>query len=171
MAFIAVYYITLVEINLLNPKMIMNKKLLTLLFFLGTFLMQSQGLVWKTSMTEAVATSMEQKKPLFIFFTIAGAPTRLQNEIFNTPDFVVWSRDNVILVKLDLSDTTISDAEKDQNVGLKNALGVVELPQACLTLATVRKTKTTFNLLGRLPYKPVTAKAWISEANIMLNPD
>lgn len=149
----------------------MTKKTLTLLFLLGSFFMHAQGLVWKTSMTDAVAASMEQKKPLFIFFTIAGAPTRLQNEIFNTPDFVVWARDNVVLVKLDLSDTTISDAEKEQNVSLKGALGVVELPQACLTIASVRKTKTTFNLLGRLPYKPITAKAWIAEANIMMNPD
>ncbi|MDQ6470365.1 thioredoxin family protein [Flavobacterium sp. LHD-80] len=149
----------------------MIKKVLTLLLFLGSFFLHSQGLVWKTSMTDAVAASMEQKRPLFIFFTIAGAPTKLQNEIFNTPDFVVWARDNVVLVKLDLSDTTISDAEKEQNVSLKAALGVIELPQACLTLASVRKTKTTFNLLGRLPYKPVTAKAWISEANIMLNPE
>ncbi|WP_431243851.1 thioredoxin family protein [Flavobacterium sp. P21] len=149
----------------------MTKKTLTLLFLLGSFFMHAQGLVWKTSMTDAVAASMEQKRPLFIFFTIAGAPTRLQNEIFNTPDFVVWARDNVVLVKLDLSDTTISDAEKEQNVSLKTALGVVELPQACLTIASVRKTKTTFNLLGRLPYKPIAVKSWIAEANIMINPD
>ncbi|MBF4494075.1 thioredoxin family protein [Flavobacterium sp. JLP] len=148
----------------------MTRKLLILLFFLGSFFMHSQN-VWKTTMTEAVAASVEQRKPLFIFFTIAGAPQRFQNEIFNTPDFAVWARENVVLVRLDLSDPNISDAEKEQNVMLKNALGVTELPQVCFTIASVRKQKTTFNLLGKLPFKPIGAVGWMTEANIILRPE
>jgi thioredoxin-related protein len=148
----------------------MTRKLLILLFFLGSFFLHSQN-VWKTTMTDAVATGMEQKKPLLIFFTISGAPQKLQNEIFNTPDFAIWARENVVLVRLDLSDPNISDAEREQNVSLKGALGVTELPEVCFTIAAVRKTKTTFNLLGRLPYKAIGAIRWISEANIILHPE
>jgi len=122
-------------------------------------------------MTEAVALGIEQRKPLLIYFTIAGAPQKLQTEIFNTPDFAVWSRDNVVLVKLDLSDPDISDAERDQNTKLKTALGVDELPEVCFTISSVRKTKTTFNFLGKMPYQPGGAKSWIKQANLLLNPE
>lgn len=149
----------------------MAKKLLFLLLFLGSFLTHAQNLVWKTTMTDAVAAGMEQKKPLLIYFTIAGAPQKIQTEIFNTPDFAVWSRDNVILVKLDLSDPNISDAERDQNVSLKNALGVQELPAVCFTIASVRKAKTTFNLLGKIPYNPGGAIPWIKQSDLLLNPE
>jgi hypothetical protein len=149
----------------------MIKKLLFLLFFLGTFLTHAQNLVWKTTMTDAVAAGMEQKKPLLIYFTIDGAPQKIQTEIFNTPDFAVWSRENVILVKLDLSDPKISDAEREQNVKLKGAFGVDELPEVCFTIGSVRKEKTTFNLLGKLPYRPGGAIAWLKQSNLILNPE
>ena len=149
----------------------MTKKLLFLLFFLGTFLTHAQNLVWKTTMTDAVAAGMEQKKPLLIYFTIDGAPQKIQTEIFNTPDFAVWSRENVILVKLDLSDPKISDAEREQNTKLKSAFGVDELPEVCFTIGSVRKEKTTFNLLGKLPYRPGGAIPWLKQSNLILNPE
>lgn len=149
----------------------MTKKLLILLLFLGSFLLHAQNLVWKTTMTEAVAAGIEQKKPLLIYFTIEGAPQKIQTEIFNTPDFAVWSRDNVILVKLDLSDPKISDAEREQNVKLKGAFGVDELPQVCFTIGSVRREKTTFNLLGKLPYRPGGAIPWLKQSNLILNPE
>lgn len=149
----------------------MDKKLLILLFFLSSYLMHAQNLVWKTTMTDAVAAGMEQKKPLLIYFTTDGAPDKIQTEIFNTPDFAVWSRDNVILVKLDLSDPKISDAEREQNVKLKGAFGVAELPQVCFTIGSVRKEKTTFNLLGKLPYRPGGAIPWIKQSSLILNPE
>lgn len=146
----------------------MTQKLLILLFFLGSFFLHSQ--VWKTDMNDAIIASDTQKRPLLIYFTAAGVSQKIQSEIFGTPDFVVWSRDNVILVKLDLSDTNVSETVKDQNVKLKNALGIDELPQACLLMASVRKGKTTFNNLGIVPYKPGGAKGWINDANLILNP-
>lgn len=121
-------------------------------------------------MNDAIMASDAQKRPLLIFFTSSDAPQRIQGEIFATPDFAVWSRDNVILVKLDLSDSDVSDVVKEQNVKLKNALGINELPQMCLLLASVRKGKTTFNNLGLVPYRQGGAKAWIADANLILNP-
>ncbi|MEO6176451.1 MAG: thioredoxin family protein [Flavobacterium circumlabens] len=148
----------------------MTKKILILLFFLGSFLMQSQNLVWRTNMTDAIAISNEQRKPMLILFTASGVPDNLQNEIFKTPDFAVWSRDNVILVKLDLSDINASDSDKEQNLRLKNAFGVVDLPEVCYASASIRKNKTTFSALGKIAYKPGGARSWISESDAILHP-
>lgn len=151
-------------------KYTMIKKLPILLFFLGSFFMQSQTLAWRTSMTDAIAISNEEKKPMLILFTASGVPDNLQNEVFKTPDFAVWSRDNVILVKLDLSDASASDGDKEQNLRLKSAFGVEDLPEVCYALASTKKNKTTFSSLGKLAYKPGGAKAWIAEANAILHP-
>lgn len=148
----------------------MTKKLLILLLFLGSFGLHSQNLIWKTDMNEAIMMSDSQKRPLLIFFTEAGASQKMQGEVFFTPDFAVWSRDNVILVKLDLSDSNVSDLVREQNVKLKNALGITGLPQACLLMASVKKGKTTFNNLGIIPYRLGGAKEWIADANAVLNP-
>ncbi|MBW1657214.1 thioredoxin family protein [Flavobacterium quisquiliarum] len=148
----------------------MTKKLLILLVFFGSFVMQSQNLAWRTNMTDAIAISNDQKKPMLILFTASGVPENLQNEIFKTPDFAVWSRDNVVLVKLDLSDMNASDSDREQNVKLKNAFGVQDLPEVCFAMASVRKNKTTFSALGKIAYKPGGAKAWIAESNSILHP-
>ncbi len=121
-------------------------------------------------MNDAIIASDAQRRPLLIFFTASGISQKIQNDIFATPDFAVWSRDNVILVKLDLADTNMSDTAKEQNVRLKNALGIDELPQVCLLLASVKKGKTTFNNLGIVPFKQSGAKGWIADANLILNP-
>lgn len=148
----------------------MTKKILILLVFFGSYLLHAQNLVWRTNMTDAIAISNEQRKPMLILFTSSGVADNLQNEIFKTPDFAVWSRDNVILVKLDLSDINASDSDKEQNVRLKDAFGVVELPEVCFASASVRKNKTTFSALGKLSYKPGGAKSWINESNAILHP-
>ncbi|MFH7016594.1 thioredoxin family protein [Flavobacterium sp. FlaQc-47] len=148
----------------------MTKKLLILLFFLGSYFLHSQSLVWRTNMTDAIAISNEQRKPMLILFTASGVPDNLQNEIFKTPDFAVWSRDNVVLVKLDLSDSSADQSDKEQNIKLKNAFGVEDLPEVCFASASVRKNKTTFSALGKIAYKPGGAKAWIAESNLILHP-
>ena len=65
----------------------MNRKLLILLLFLGSFGLHSQNLIWKTDMNDAIMASDSQKRPLLIFFTAAGVSQRIQREIFVTPDF------------------------------------------------------------------------------------
>lgn len=130
--------------------------------------MRSQSLIWKTDINEAVAVSAEKRKPLLIFFTGQGAGQKLQNEVFSTPDFEEWSRKNVILVKLDLSDPTIADDVKEQNLRLKNAFGIEQIPQVCFTEVYVRKGKTSFNKLGLIA-DAQSVKSWISESTQILN--
>jgi hypothetical protein len=115
----------------------------------------------------AITLSNEQRKPLFIFFTSTGLSDKIQNEIFKTSDFESWSTRNVILVKLDLSDASASE----QNLSLKNAFGIDELPQVCFATASIRKGKTNFSSMGKLGYKSGNVKAWIHECDLLLNPE
>ncbi|MEO6176450.1 MAG: thioredoxin family protein [Flavobacterium circumlabens] len=147
----------------------MNRKLLILLFFLVTFLMKAQNGVWTTNVTDAIALSNEQRKPLLILFTGTGASESIQREVFNTPEFQNWSRKKVILVKLDLSADTSSDV-KEQNIKLKNAFSIVDLPEVCFAFANTRNGKTMFQALGKLSYKNEGARSWISESELILNP-
>lgn len=157
---------------LTSPKpIIMTRKLLILLFFLVTFLAKSQSLEWKTDMVDAITLSNEERKPLLILFTAANAPENLQNEVFKTLDFEKWSRRNVILVKLDLSDTGISSEVREQNIKLKNAFGVAGLPEVCYAKGSIGNGKTAFSLLGRLPYSSNGVKAFITDSNLILNPE
>jgi thioredoxin-related protein len=148
----------------------MTKKLLILLFFLSTSFLYSQNSVWRTSMDDAMSISKDEGKPMLILFTSSNASEALQNEVFKSADFSVWSRDNVVLVKLDLSDINADDNTKQQNLRLKNAFGVDELPQVCFANASVGKNKTTFTALGKIGYKSEGAKSWISESNAILHP-
>jgi protein disulfide-isomerase len=147
----------------------MNRKLLILLFFLFSFLAKSQSLVWTTDMTDAIAMSNEKRKPMLIFFTAPGASENLQNEVFKSPEFEKWSRNNVILVKLDVSDASTNEI-KEQNSKLRTAFNIIDLPQVCFASATIRKGKTMFDTLGKLSYIPGGAKAWITESDAIINP-
>ncbi|KLT71504.1 MULTISPECIES: hypothetical protein [Flavobacterium] len=147
----------------------MNRKLLLLLFFLVTFLMNAQNAGWTTNVTDAIALSAEQRRPMLILFTAASASDNLQEEVFGTPEFEKWSRKNVILVKLDLSDFS-SSLIKEQNVRLKNAFEIIELPQVCIVNGAIRNGKTTFDMLGKVSYRNGGARSWISECDSILNP-
>lgn len=149
----------------------MTRKLLILLFFLVTGLGESQSLEWKTNMTDAINISNEERKPMLILFTATNVPEGLEKEVFRTLDFEKWSRKNVILVKLDLSDAAISSEVREQNIKLKNAFGVIDLPEVCYANASIRKGKTAFDLLGRLPYSSSGVKAFITDSNSILNPE
>lgn len=147
----------------------MIKKLLMFAFFLGFLTAQSQNLVWKTSIADGIEASNKLKKPMLILFTAENYSHNLENEIMKTLDFALWSRDNVVLVKLDLSDNNASDSDKEQNIKLKNAFGIQEYPEVCFANAVIRKTKTTFGSLGKMTYTSGGVKVWISEANTLLH--
>nr|WP_294782434.1 thioredoxin family protein [uncultured Flavobacterium sp.] len=148
----------------------MLRKLLILLLFFSPFFIHAQAL-WRTDINEAVTVSAEKRKPLLIFFTGQGVNPKLQNEIFATREFEDWSVKNVILVKLDLSDPSVTEEAKEQNLRLKNAFGIQEIPQVCYTSVSLRKGKTNFNKLGLLSYTQSSVKAWINESNSILNPE
>lgn len=149
----------------------MKQKILIFLFILGFSFLHSQNLPWKTNMNDALKMCDEQRKPLLIFFTSAGISPAIQNEVFATRDFLDWSEKNIILLKLDLSDVSLSAEEREQNVKLKEALGIEELPKVCIATASIRRNKPTINKLGLLEYNTGGAKKWISEVKAILNGD
>lgn len=149
----------------------MKQKLLIFLFILGFSFLHSQNSAWKTNMNDALKMCDEQRKPLLIFFTSAGISQAIQNEVFATRDFLDWSEKNIILLKLDLSDASLSAEEREQNVKLKEALGIEELPKVCIATASIRRNKPTINKLGLLEYNTGGAKKWISEVKAILNGD
>lgn len=149
----------------------MKQKLLIFLFILGSPFLHSQNLVWKTNMVDALKMCDEQRKPLLIFFTSSGISKAIQNEVFASSDFLDWSAKSIILLKLDLSDASLSPEEREQNIKLKEALGIEDLPKVCLATASIRKNKPTINKLGLLEYNSGGAKKWISDAKAILNGD
>ena len=136
---------------------------------MSSFFVRSQDLVWRTDINDAAVVSSEQRKPLFIFFTGQGVGQKFQNEIFATREFENWSRKNVVLVKLDLSDPTVSENIKEQTLRLKNAFGVQQIPQVCITEVYLRKGRTSFNKLGLISDNLGSIKSWIDACNTMLN--
>jgi protein disulfide-isomerase len=92
----------------------MKKIAITLFLVLGSLTIQSQELTWQTDMNKALEISKKSQKPLFLFFTGSdwcGWCIRLQKEVFKTPEFAKWAKDNVILVELDFPRSTPQQPE------------------------------------------------------------
>jgi protein disulfide-isomerase len=77
------------------------------------------------------------------------------------------SRDNVILVKLDLTDDPSNDFLQ-RNLALKRTFGVEDLPTICFSKASIGKDKISYQLLGKTGFRPGGVKAWILNAKQVL---
>ena len=82
------------------------KKIIMLAFLtLTSMSLQAQEeLTWHTDLSKATDISIKENKSLFLFFTGSdwcGWCIRLQKEVFKTPEFIKWAKDNVVLVELD----------------------------------------------------------------------
>jgi len=63
---------------------------------------QKATMTWYTDINQATEISKKENKPMMLFFTGSdwcGWCHRLQNEVFKTPEFEKWARENVILVE------------------------------------------------------------------------
>lgn len=147
----------------------MIKKLLILFFLLLSYGMHSQILNWNADVVSAITISNEEGKPMLLLFTDNNSNKGpLEAQILNTLDFALWSRDNVILVKLDLTDDP-SNEFLDRNLSLKKAFGVQDLPTICFSKANPRKDKMNYQLLGKTGYKAGGVKSWISNCKQILS--
>ena len=148
------------------------KKILVIAFLtLTTMSLQAQEeLTWHTDLTKATDISIKENKPLFLFFTGSdwcGWCIRLQKEVFKTPEFVKWAKENVILVELDFPrKNEQTEAVKLQNAQLQQQLQVRGYP----TVWFVSSSKTTdgkvnLNALGSTGYVAGGPEIWIDGAN------
>jgi len=153
----------------------MKKIFLTLLIVFTTIAIQAQEAEWHTDLNKAMAVSTKSKKPLFLFFTGSdwcGWCMKLQKEVFKTPEFAKWAKDNVVLVELDFPKRTPqSDEIKQQNAQLNSFFQVRGYPTVWITDVKKNKEgKVEFAPRGSSGYVAGGPSAWLDGANkIMVN--
>ena len=148
----------------------MKKLLLICLLVVASTTIQAQeGQTWLTDMNQAVAVSTKEQKPLFLFFTGSdwcGWCIRLQKEVFKTPEFTTWAKENVVLVELDFPRRSSQTAEiKKQNNDLQQIFGVRGYPTVWFAKPTVKDGKTNLEQLGSTGYVAGGPSTWIAAAN------
>lgn len=153
----------------------MKKIFLTLLITLSVMTIQAQEAEWHTDLNKAMAVSKKSKKPLFLFFTGSdwcGWCIKLQKEVFKTPEFAKWAKDNVVLVELDFPKRTQqSDELKQQNAQLNSFFQVRGYPTVWITDVKKNKEgKVEFAPRGSSGYVAGGPSTWLEGANkIMAN--
>ena len=129
-----------------------------------------EELTWHTDMSKAADISIKENKPMFLFFTGSdwcGWCIRLQKEVFKTPEFIKWAKDNVVLVELDFPRKNNQTEEiKSQNAQLQQQLQVRGYPTVWFVSATkTAEAKINLNALGSSGYVAGGPKVWIDGAN------
>ena len=149
----------------------MKKVLIIAFLFLTSVSMQAQEeLTWHTDMSKATDISIKENKPLFLFFTGSdwcGWCIRLQKEVFKTPEFVKWAKENVVLVELDFPrKNNQTDAVKTQNAQLQQQLQVRGYPTVWfVNAAKTEDAKVNLSALGSTGYVAGGPQTWIEGAN------
>ena len=152
----------------------MKKILLIAFLTLTSMSIQAQEeLTWHTDMSKATDISIKENKPMFLFFTGSdwcGWCIRLQKEVFKTPEFVKWAKDNVVLVELDFPrKNNQTDAVKMQNAQLQQQLQVRGYPTVWFVSASKsNKNKVNLSALGSTGYIAGGPAAWLEGANQIL---
>ncbi|AMA50118.1 thioredoxin family protein [Flavobacterium covae] len=141
-------------------------------FFIMSFVLkptEDKNLKWHTDVKKAVALAKKQDKPLFFFFTGSdwcGWCIRLQKEVFKTPEFEKWAKENVILVELDFPRRTEQTPElKAQNTQLQQLFQVQGYPTVWFVQAQEKEGKINFQQLGSTGYVAGGPVVWIESAN------
>ncbi len=149
----------------------MKKILLIAFLTLTSMSIQAQKeLTWHTDMSKATDISIKENKPMFLFFTGSdwcGWCIRLQKEVFKTPEFIKWAKENVVLVELDFPrKNEQTDAVKMQNAQLQQQLQVRGYPTVWfVSAAKTAEAKVNLTALGSTGYVAGGPKVWIDGAN------
>ena len=150
----------------------MKKIAITLFLVLGSFTIQAQELTWQTDMNKAMEISKKSKKPLFLFFTGSdwcGWCMRLQKEVFKTPEFAKWAKENVVLVELDYPRRTPQLPEiQKQNSELQQTFAVQGYPTVWFVNASKKDGKINLEKIGSTGYLAGGPNAWLTAANQIL---
>ncbi|RWX03657.1 thioredoxin family protein [Flavobacterium cerinum] len=152
----------------------MKKIFLILLVVFSTLTVHAQeGQEWHTDLGKAMTISKKTKKPLFLFFTGSdwcGWCIKLQKEVFKTPEFTKWAKENVVLLELDFPRRTPQAEElKNQNGRLNAFFKVQGYPTVWFTNATQgAEGGIEFSPLGNIGYVAGGPDAWIAGANKVL---
>lgn len=163
---------TIHEYQKTNLKTMSKKIVFTLLLVLGSMTIEAQELTWHTDMNKAMEVSKKTKKPLFLFFTGSdwcGWCIRLQKEVFRTPEFTKWAKENVVLVELDFPRQTPQKPEiVKQNAELQQTFAVRGYPTVWFVNGTKKDDKINFEQLGSTGYVAGGPIAWLAVADNIL---
>ena len=153
-------------------KLYMKKILLIAFLTLGSITLNAQELTWHTDVSKASEIAMKEKKPLLLFFTGSdwcGWCIRLQKEVFKTPEFEKWAKDNVVLVELDFPRRTPQEPEiQKQNAELQQTFAVQGYPTVWFVNASKKDGKINLEKLGSTGYLAGGPSAWLANANQIL---
>ena len=134
---------------------------------------QTVDLKWHTDLSKAVSISINEKKPIMLFFTGSdwcGWCMRLKKEVFNHEKFKIWSDDQIILVELDFPRRKKLEPNiLNQNRELARIFGVSGYPTCWLVKPQIlENSKVNFLKLGKLGYVAGGTDKWISVAEKFL---
>ena len=134
---------------------------------------QTVDLNWYTDLSKAVSISINEKKPIMLFFTGSdwcGWCMRLKKEVFNHEKFKSWSDDKIILVELDFPRRKKLEPNiLNQNRELARIFGVSGYPTCWMVKPQIlENSKVNFLKLGKLGYVAGGTDKWISVAEKFL---
>ena len=134
---------------------------------------QTVDLNWHTDLSKAVSISINEKKPIMLFFTGSdwcGWCMRLKKEVFNHEKFKIWSDEKIILVELDFPRRKKLESNiLNQNRELARIFGVSGYPTCWLVKPQIlENSKVNFLKLGKLGYVAGGNDKWISVAEKFL---
>lgn len=148
------------------------KRIIIVLLLIFVSTVHSQELTWETNIDKAISLSNKTNKPMLLFFTGSdwcGWCTKLQNEVFKTPEFAIWAKENVVLVELDYPKRTAQEESlKIQNRGLQQAFGVQGYPTIWISNATSKDNNTNFEQLGKTGYIAGGPSKWMEVVDPIL---
>jgi thioredoxin-related protein len=155
-------------------KYIMKKMMIALFLIMGAMTVQAQDLVWHNDVKKATEISKKTKKPMMLFFTGSdwcGWCIRLQKEVFKTPEFTKWAKDNVVLVELDFPRRSPMQPEiQQQNMQLQQTFQVAGYPTVWFVNASLSKDKqVNFEKLGSTGYVAGGPTKWLEGADKILS--
>ena len=117
----------------------MNHKLLLPFLLLIFFNSNAQVFNWITDIDSAISISNKENKPMLLMFTDANSSKDpLFSQIFNTLDFAIWARDNVVAVKLDVTDNEFNGS-LERNSLLKKAFGTSVIRHTAVLNREIKK--------------------------------
>ena len=128
---------------------------------------------WLVNFDKAVELSMKTNKPILANFTGSdwcGWCIKLKKEVFDTPSFKTWAKENVVLLELDFPRRTEQAEEiKKQNRELQQFFKVRGYPTLHMFTVAIADGKTQVTSLGKTGYIAGGPTPWIANANSMLN--
>ena len=148
----------------------MKKILIVCTLLIGSLNLYSQeNDGWLINFDKAAELSMKTGKPILANFTGSdwcGWCIRLKKEVFVTPSFKKWAKENVILLELDYPRRTPQTEEiKKQNRELQQFFKVRGYPTLHMFNVGIAEGKTQITALGKMSYLPGGPTPWIANAN------